>query len=91
MLAIQISSLLVAGGIALLFSRSGQTVWRPLVGIIVGIAVGFLVGVLMAALLGGDPWNLRIYTTSIIFSLVGTVGGAIYGRRLLKQALNKEK
>jgi hypothetical protein len=88
MLAIQIGSLVVAGGIALLFSRSGQATWRPIVGIIVGIPVGFLFGVLMAALFGGDPWNLRIYTTSVFFSLFGAVGGAIYGRRLRKQAID---
>jgi len=86
MLAIQIGSLVIAGGIALLFSRSGQATWRPIAGVIVGIPVGFLLGVLMAALLGGDPWNLRIYTTSFFFSLFGAIGGAIYGRRLRKRA-----
>lgn len=90
MLAIQIGSLVVAGVIALLLSRSGTELWRPIVGIIVGWPVGFVCGVLIAALLGGSPGDLRIWTTSFLFSLFGAVGGAIYGRRLRKQ-FNQEK
>ena len=84
MLAVQIVSVAVAGIIGGFLSYSGKAIWRPIVGVIVGLPVGFLCG----AAVGWPPANPndpRIFLTSLLFALFGSVGGAIYGWRKRKQ------
>ena len=80
MLAVQVVSLAVAGAIGFFLSRSGKQMWHSIAGVVVGLIVGFLCG----AMVGWPPENPsdpRVFLTSILFSLIGALGGAIYGRK----------
>ena len=88
MFLVQVVSLTVAGAIGFFISYSGKALWRPIAGVIAGLPIGFLCGSL-----AGLGWTVkvssedsfRIIAASLIWALLGAVGGAIYGWKKLKR------
>jgi hypothetical protein len=88
MTLVQTTAFFVAGWIAVHFTASGSPAWKGVVGFVLAIPAGLIAASVIGAAIGEvlaveatSAGAIRLLASAFWFSIFGSIGGVLYGRR----------